>query len=71
MHLTLVDVTSIIIGSVTALLIAYDVWVAYKDPTKDATISWVLLSSSKKWPVIAFAFGFLMGHLFFQNCMVN
>jgi hypothetical protein len=67
----LATVTSIVIAAVAVLLIAYDVWVKYKQPDGNATISWVVLSSSKRWPVIAFAFGFLMGHLFFQNCSVN
>ena len=68
--MNLPDLTAAVIAGATALLIAYDVWVKLKDPTGDSTISWVVLTSSKKWPVIAFAFGFLMAHLFFQNCTV-
>lgn len=68
--MTLADLTASIIIIVTVGLLAYDVWVKAKDPTGDSTISWVVLTSSKRWPVIAFAFGFLMGHLFFQNCAV-
>lgn len=65
------DITALILIVVTFVGIVYDVWVKYKDPTGDSTISWIILSSSKKWPAIAFAFGFLCGHLFFQNCAVN
>jgi len=64
----LATVTSIVIAAVAVLLIAYDVWVKYKQPDGNATISWVLLTSSKRWPVIAFALGFLFGHILAPNC---
>lgn len=33
----------------------------------DSTISVIISWASTKWPAIAFAFGFLMGHFFAQN----
>lgn len=68
--MNLPDLTASIVVAVTVALIGYDVWVKHRQPDGGATISWVVLTSSKRWPVIAFAFGFLMGHLFFQNCAV-
>lgn len=68
--MTLQDTTGLVIVAVGVILIAYDVWAKWKDPTGDSTISWVVLTESKKWPVVAFGFGFLMGHMFFQNCNV-
>jgi hypothetical protein len=68
---TLPDITALLVASVTVLLIAYDVWVRIKDPTGDATISWVFLQAAKKWPTLAFALGFLIGHVLMQNCTVN
>jgi hypothetical protein len=69
--MNLADWTAAIIVVVAVLLIAWDVYAMVKDKSRDSTISWVMLTASKKWPVIAFAFGFLCGHLFFQNCTVN
>lgn len=54
-----------IIGT-TAALIVWDVIVASTEEKGD-TISEVLLSASKKRPVIALAAGILVGHLFWPQ----
>jgi hypothetical protein len=47
-------------------LISYDVYAVIKGK---ATISWVVFSVSRKWPIVPFFFGFfvgfLAGHFFF------
>ena len=48
------------------LLIIYDIYAVTKGKS---TISWIVFDTSRRWPVIAFLsgfiIGFLMGHLFF------
>ena len=66
--MSLQDLTALFVVMITLVSIVYDVWVKYKDPTGESTISWVVLKDSKKWPIVAFAFGFLMGHIFAPNC---
>lgn len=48
------------------LLIAYDIHAVVKGK---ATISWIIFDTSRRWPVVpflsGFIIGFLMGHLFF------
>ncbi len=63
--------TDFVIFATVIVLILYDVWVRLKVPDATATISWQILILSKRYPVIAFGLGFLMGHLVFQNCTVN
>lgn len=49
------------------VLIAWDIYVAIRGPK--ATISRTLLTFAQKHIVVAFAFGVLMGHLFWsQTC---
>lgn len=48
--------TSIIVAGV------YDLFTAYSHG-KDATISVVILSLAREWPILPFALGVLMGHL--------
>ena len=50
----------------TLLLISWDIWV-YLEPTPGDTISEVLLKYARPHPVIPFAFGVLMGHLFWPQ----
>jgi hypothetical protein len=59
-------VTIILIYSAIIILGVYDI-VAFLQGGSDATISAILLQESRKNPAIPFAFGFLMGHLFWYN----
>jgi len=58
--------TIIIIILAIVILGGYDI-IAYVRGGSEATISFILLQASRKNPVIPFAFGFLMGHLFWYN----
>lgn len=48
------------------LLIGYDIYAVIKNKP---TVSWIIFDTSRRWPVIpflaGFMIGFLMGHLFF------
>jgi hypothetical protein len=48
------------------LLISYDIYAVTKGKS---TISWIIFDTSRRWPVVpflsGFIIGFLMGHLFF------
>lgn len=55
--------TVTIIVCVIAFGILYDIWTVKKHGTA-TSISWVTWTASRKWPAIAFAAGFLCGHLF-------
>lgn len=56
-------ITACVIVAITLIVIVYDVFAAWKWG-RTATVSWVLLTASQEYPIIAFAFGVLMGHLF-------
>ena len=58
--------TVIIIWLAIVGLAGYDILAMIKGGS-EATISYILLQSSKDNPAIPFAFGFLMGHLFWYN----
>jgi hypothetical protein len=64
--MTTTDITAIIVASVTIALLLYDVWAAVKTrgENEDGTISWLIITESKRFPAIAFGAGLLMGHLF-------
>lgn len=47
------------------LALGYDV-IAFTRGGLDSTISWILYSQSKNYPMIPFGLGLLMGHLFGQ-----
>jgi hypothetical protein len=64
------NLTLIVIGVTVALLVGYDVVIKIKEPSGNATISWVLLTLAKTYPVVAFVLGFVFGHILFQNCNV-
>ena len=66
--MTLPALTASVLIANTAGLIAYDVWVKVRQPDGKATISWVLLTAAKHFPIIAAAGGLLVGHLWWQNC---
>lgn len=53
------------------VMISWDIYVKVKQPDGEATISWVILIAAKHAPIVALAFGLLMGHLFWQNCTKN
>ena len=55
--------TTLVIWAAVGALLAYDLYCVLTDP--DSTISAVVSDSAKRWPIIAVAFGLLMGHLFF------
>lgn len=57
------DITVWVIVVTAALLGVYDIWVAWRYGTA-ATISWVTLTRSLRWPFFPFAAGVLCGHLF-------
>lgn len=59
--------TAVVLVLSTVLLIAYDIWVILKYGV-EATISRVIYNASRRVPALAFAFGFLCGHLFWTNC---
>jgi hypothetical protein len=56
-------ITGCFIIAFIAIGIGYDIFAAVHWGV-DATISRVLLNAATGWPSVAFAFGFLMGHLF-------
>ena len=57
------DATKFIIICSALVLIIYDL-VAYNQSGGAATISYVMLSWSKDYPILPFMFGVLCGHLF-------
>jgi hypothetical protein len=59
-------ITYIFIAATVVIILAYDVWAVLAGGL-DATISQVLLNSSKEFPVISFALGFVFGHIFWPN----
>lgn len=54
--------TLIVLGITVLFLIVYDILIALTEGL-DATISWVGWKLMQKYPVIAFALGFVMGHI--------
>ena len=59
-------IPKIIVWSFIVVVFAWDV-IANFSGQHDATVSMFLLSSSKKYPIIAFLFGMLAGHAFWPN----
>lgn len=57
--------TGILIWVTVATLSIYDVFVLYKEGG-NATISVVMWNTAQSYPIVPFAFGVLMGHLFWQ-----
>jgi hypothetical protein len=55
-----------VLGSVAALLIAYDVF-AFLHWGPWATISEQTYAAARRWPVLAFTAGVLAGHLFWPQ----
>jgi hypothetical protein len=53
----------VVIAVMVVLLIGYDVWTAIKKGAT-TTISWTLWTYAQQYPIIPFALGVLMGHLF-------
>lgn len=62
--------TAWFIVAFAAVLGIYDTWTLAANGY-DTTVSWVLYSKSKQWPVIPFSIGFLMGHVFMPNRAVK
>lgn len=63
------SITIIVIVSVTLLILAYDVFALRKSEKTEYTISYVIAQTSLRNPIIPFAFGVLMGHFFFFQCI--
>jgi len=59
-------ITLVFVAVATVLILSFDALAAYFGGQK-ATISWLTTMLSGKYPAIAFAWGFLMGHFFGQN----
>jgi hypothetical protein len=63
--MTYQQITALVVIAVIVILPVFDIVMAYLSGG-DVTISWYIYQWSLKYPVIAFAFGFLMGHVFAQ-----
>lgn len=62
--------TEIFVAISSVIIIGFDVIMALKqnrDPRNFKTISKLVWSASKKYPIVPFAVGILCGHLFWQN----
>lgn len=57
--------TLIVILATVVLVTGYDIWAVVMG--YDRTISYTLGQAAYAWPAIPFVFGFLAGHLFFDN----
>lgn len=57
------DTTEIVIAALTVGLLLWDIRL-YTDKVPDNSISQTLIRDSKKFPIIAFLFGLLVGHLY-------
>ena len=62
--------TGLVILAVAALLIVWDFVVGYLGGA-EATESHLMLSFAREYPIIPFAFGVLMGHLFASQSTQN
>jgi hypothetical protein len=60
--LTTRQITIAMILATAFILIVWDIW-AYVTVGGEATISAVILDNSKKYPMLPFSFGVLIGHL--------
>jgi len=60
------NITLYVICFCAVLLIAYDFWVGL-NYGGNYTESWVILQLTHRYPIIAFVFGLLMGHLFWSQ----
>lgn len=60
------SLTVAILVLVALILIVYDIYVVVKTGF-DATISWVIYSNAKLYPIIPFAMGVLCGHFFWSQ----
>lgn len=69
--MSLENITAIVLIVTTFSLIFYDIWVKIRQKDGYATISWIVLTTAKSYPIIAFGAGILCGHLFWQNCNLN
>lgn len=59
--------TATVLAIVTLALIVWDVFLEVRKGN-DATITVTLQTLGRRYLLIPFAFGLLMGHLFFCNC---
>jgi hypothetical protein len=56
-------ITEIFIVLSIIIILGFDIFLVLKYG-KDKTITHVIIKYSKLWPIIPFAFGFLMGHFY-------
>jgi len=56
--------TPVFIVTATIIIVGYDIFAAWRKSDDHETISVVLRRAAMNRPVIPFAFGYLMGHLF-------
>ena len=54
-----------IILIIVAVVVVWDVFLIFTG-NHDATFSVIIYEASRKWPIIAFVFGMLCAHLFWQ-----
>lgn len=59
-------VTLFVFLSLFGILMVYDIWTLTRRGY-NTTVSWTIYQLARGWPAVPFAFGFLMGHLFFPQ----
>lgn len=59
------NLTTVVIMLAAFTLGAYDIYTGVRYGS-ETTISWDIWQASQRWPTIAFAAGYLCGHLFAQ-----
>lgn len=63
-------ITITFIISITLIILAFDAYALHKSSKTEYTISYIIAKSAFKNPIIPFAFGVLMGHFFFFQCVL-
>lgn len=61
--------TVIFIISACLVIFAYDAYALYRSRDTEYTISFVIATAAKRNPIIPLAFGILMGHFFWSQCI--
>ncbi len=57
-------VTAIVIWAIIGFALVYDMFALKKSYT--STISWTIFAASRRWPILPFFGGLLVGHLWFS-----
>ena len=58
-------ITKLLIFLIVVVVVVWDLFLAISG-NHSATFSVIIYESARKWPIIAFAFGMLCAHLFWQ-----